>query len=35
MIAQAQDWNAKIGYLSHANIDYTLQEIYILVNNSI
>lgn len=35
MIAQAQDWNAKIGYLSCTNIDYALQEIYILVNNSI
>jgi hypothetical protein len=35
MIAQAQDWNAKIGYLSRMNIDYALQEIYILVNNSI
>lgn len=35
MIAQAQDWNAKIGYLSRINIDYALQEIYILVNNSI
>lgn len=35
MIAQAQDWNAKIGYLSRMNIDYALQEIYVLVNNSI
>lgn len=35
MIAQAQDWNAKIGYLSRINIDYALQEIYILVNSSI
>lgn len=35
MIAKAQDWNAKIGYLSRMNIDYALQEIYILVNSSI
>ena len=35
MIAQAQDWNAKIGYLSHTNINYVLQDISILVNSSI
>lgn len=35
MIAKVQDWNAKIGYLSRMNIDYALQEIYILVNSSI
>lgn len=33
MIAKAQDWNAKIGYLSHININYTLKEIFALVNN--
>ena len=27
--------HAKIGYLSRMNIDYALQEIYILVNSSI